>query len=215
MTRESGQTEERRKRGGNARLALILSGLVCGMIGLSFASVPLYRLFCQVTGLGGTTQQAEALPDQAIDRLITVRFNADIDSSLPWRFKPGEKEITIKVGEQGLTFYEAASLVDFPTSGHATFNVTPLKAGQYFNKIHCFCFDEQTLAGGEAVEMGVNFFIDPAIAEDPNLDEVQTITLSYTFFRTPEDKEKAAERSEQLTHFNDGQGADARAETIN
>jgi cytochrome c oxidase assembly protein subunit 11 len=215
MTGGNGQQQDKRKRGGNARVALLLAGVVCGMVGLSFASVPLYRIFCQVTGLGGTTQQADALPDEAIERMITVRFNADIDSSLPWRFKPGEKEVKIKVGEQGLTFYKAASLADFPTTGHATYNVTPLKAGLYFNKIHCFCFDEQTLAGGEEVDMGVNFFIDPAINEDPNLDDVQTITLSYTFFRTPEDQENGGEKSEQLTHFNDGEGAKAEAGTIN
>jgi cytochrome c oxidase assembly protein subunit 11 len=195
MTGGNGQQQDKRKRGGNARVALLLAGVVCGMVGLSFAAVPLYRIFCQVTGLGGTTQQADALPDEAIERMITVRFNADIDSSL--------------------TFYKAASLADFPTTGHATYNVTPLKAGLYFNKIHCFCFDEQTLAGGEEVDMGVNFFIDPAINEDPNLDDVQTITLSYTFFRTPEDQENGGEKSEQLTHFNDGEGAKAEAGTIN
>ena len=199
----------------NARLALLLGGLVCGMVGLSFAAVPLYQLFCQVTGLGGTTQVAESLPEQPIDRVINVRFNADIDSGLPWAFQPSEREVTLKVGEQGLTYYVAASRADIPTTGHATFNVTPLKAGQYFNKIHCFCFDEQTLEPGQRVEMGVNFFVDPAIAEDPNLDDVKTITLSYTFFRTPEDKAREEAIKEQVSHMNEADQGAAPVQTIN
>ena len=209
------QKAQKGKQRGNARVALMLGGLVCGMVGLSFAAVPLYQIFCQVTGLGGTTQVADALPEQAIDRRITVRFNADIDSGLPWRFQPKEREITLKVGEQGLTFYEAASLAEVPTTGHATFNVTPLKAGQYFNKIHCFCFEEQTLAAGEAVDMGVNFFVDPAIAEDPNLDEVQTITLSYTFFRTPEDKAREKAGQDQISKVEQARDDIVAGESIN
>ncbi len=161
------------------------------MTGLAFASVPLYRLFCQVTGYGGTTQVAEAAPGRVSERRITVRFNADVNPKLPWNFQPLERAVTLRVGEPGLAFYRAVNLTDQPVSGTATFNVTPLKAGQYFNKTQCFCFDEQRLEAGEAVEMGVSFFIDPAILEDRNLDDVTTVTLSYTFFRSLEDEADA------------------------
>jgi cytochrome c oxidase assembly protein subunit 11 len=161
------------------------------MTGLAFASVPLYRLFCQVTGYGGTTQVAERAPGRVFERRITVRFNADVNPKLPWHFQPLERAVTLRVGEPGLAFYRAVNLTDQPVSGTATFNVTPLKAGQYFNKTQCFCFDEQRLEAGEAVEMGVSFFIDPAILEDRNLDDVTTVTLSYTFFRSLEDEADA------------------------
>ena len=181
------------KRGAtrNLRTGLALSLLVCTMTGLAFASVPLYRLFCQVTGYGGTTQVAETAPGQVFERRITVRFNADVNPKLPWHFQPLERAVTLRVGEPGLAFYRAVNLTDQPVRGTATFNVTPLKAGQYFNKTQCFCFDEQRLEAGEAVEMGVSFFIDPAILEDRNLDDVTTVTLSYTFFRSLEDEADA------------------------
>ncbi len=178
------------RRRSNARIGVILASVVCGMVGLAFASVPLYRLFCQVTGYGGTTQVAETLPEASSDRVITVRFDASVHPGLPWSFQPEQREERVYVGENGLVFYLAKSLVDRPTTGMATFNVTPLKAGQYFNKVACFCFDEQTLQAGEEVEMGVSFFIDPAILDDRNLDDVNTITLSYTFFA----EETSAER---------------------
>ena len=170
----------------NRRTGLILSLVVVGMVGLSFASVPLYRLFCQVTGFGGTTQVAEVAPETVSERIVTVRFNADVDPQLPWRFAPEQREVTLKVGEVGEAFYRARNLSDEPVTGSATFNVTPLKAGPYFTKVQCFCFDEQRLAPGQEVEMGVNFFVDPSIEEDPNLNDVETITLSYTFFRARE-----------------------------
>lgn len=205
---------DRRGKRNNFRLALTLSGIVLGMVGMAFASVPLYRIFCQVTGIGGTTQVAEALPDAPIARKIAVRFSANVDPALPWRFKPKTREITLQIGEQGIVYYEAENLAATPITGRATFNVTPLKAGMYFNKIHCFCFDEQTLAAGETVDMGVNFFVDPAIAEDPNLDDVQTITLSYTFFRDPDDLERQ-EKAQQLSHRGDGATGAAWALEVN
>ncbi len=156
--------------------------LVGGMVGLAFASVPLYRLFCQVTGYGGTTQTAQALPDAPGQRVITVRFNADTNPDLPWSFKPGDAAVDLRVGEEGLTFYRAVNQGPVSTVGTATYNVTPQKAGIYFNKIECFCFTEQLLRPGEAMDMPVSFFVDPAIMDDPNLDDVSTITLSYTFF---------------------------------
>ena len=173
----------------NAPVALLLCGLVAGMVGLSFAAVPLYRLFCQVTGFGGTTQVAEVAPASASERLVTIRFNADVNPELPWRFQPEQPEVTVKVGEQGLAFYKARNISERPVTGTATFNVTPLKAGPYFAKVECFCFQEQRLVAGEEMEMGVSFFVDPAILEDRNLDDVKTITLSYTFFRALEDED--------------------------
>ena len=170
----------------NLGTGLVMAGVAAGMVGLTFASVPLYRLFCQVTGLGGTTQIAESLPEAVSDRVMTVRFNSDVLPGLPWRFQPVERAVQVRIGEPGLAFFRATNLSDQAASGTATFNVTPLKAGRYFNKVQCFCFDEQRLAAGESVDMGVSFFIDPAIEADRNLDEVRTVTLSYSFFPSPD-----------------------------
>ena len=174
----------------NARTGVVLTGVVAGMIGLSFASVPLYRLFCQVTGFGGTTQVAEAAPGAVSERVTKVRFNADTGPGLPWTFKPVQREIALKVGESGLAYYRARNLADVAVTGTSTFNVTPLKAGRYFSKVQCFCFDEQRLEAGQELDMAVSFFVDPAILSDRNLDDVTTITLSYTFFRAPDDADR-------------------------
>lgn len=152
------------------------------MVGLAYASVPLYDLFCRVTGFGGTPGIAAAPSGTVIEREMTVRFDASINPALPWRFVPAQPPMRIRVGETTLAFYRAENLAETPTVGTATFNVTPLKAARYFEKIDCFCFTEQRLEAGQSVDMAVSFFVDPAIAEDPNLDEVKTITLSYTFF---------------------------------
>ncbi len=190
MTGPAPATNLARRR--NTRTGVMLSAIVLGMVGLSFASVPLYRLFCQVTGYGGTTQVAEAAPGAVSERVIKVRFNADTAPGLPWRFKPVQREIVLRIGEQGLAYYRARNLSDKPVTGTSVFNVTPLKAGIYFNKVQCFCFDEQRLEAGEEVDMAVTFFIDPEILTDRNLDEVKTITLSYTFFRAPGDEDEGA-----------------------
>lgn len=166
----------------NRRTALAGAGIVAVMVGLVAVSPTLYEVFCQVTGYGGTTQRTDGGADVVLDRVITVRFDANVDPSLPWMFRPKQKEVVIRVGESGMAFYESRNMADHPVTGIATFNVTPLKAGLYFQKIHCFCFDEQTLAPGERVDMPVQFFVDPEIAGDSNLDDVQTITLSYTVF---------------------------------
>lgn len=149
---------------------------------LSFAAVPLYRIFCQVTGFGGTTQRAEASVPVVIDREITVRFNADIDANLPWSFAPVQQTQTIRIGERVLAAYRAENQSDQPVTGMATYNVTPHEAGPYFHKIACFCFEQQTLQPGQVANMPVSYYIDPEIANDPNLDGVKQITLSYTFF---------------------------------
>lgn len=165
-------------------MAVGLLGIVVGMGGLSFAAVPLYEIFCRVTGYGGTTQRAEAapVPDGAIDRFVTIRFDANVGGTMPWHFKPEQREIRVRVGEQAIAFYEARNPTARPVKGSATFNVTPDKAGIYFAKVDCFCFTEQVLAAGESVRMPVAFFVEPTIMQDRGMNDVTTITLSYTFF---------------------------------
>lgn len=158
------------------------AGVILGMTGLTAASVPLYRLFCQVTGYGGTTQVAEEVVPGAVEQTIRIRFDASIGDELPWRFQPAQREIEVKIGEENLAFYRAANADDRPIVGSSTFNVTPHKAGPYFSKIACFCFTEQVLQPGQEVDMPVSFFVDPAILDDPNTRDLKTITLSYTFF---------------------------------
>ncbi|QCN94618.1 cytochrome c oxidase assembly protein [Azospirillum argentinense] len=192
--RQEGDKGLRRK---NRLFMAGLFGLVFGMVGLAYASVPLYALFCQVTGFGGTTQRADAAPARQVDRVIKVRFNADVNQSLPWRFKPEQKELTVKLGEMGLAAYQAANRVDRPTVGTALYNVTPDKVGKYFNKIECFCFTEQVLEPGQSVDMPVAFFVDPALADDPAMEDVTTITLSYTFFRAKDETQVLAQHATQ------------------
>ena len=164
--------------------------VIVGMGCLAYASVPLYRIFCQVTGFGGTTQRAETAPSEAAARIITVRFDATV-ADVPWEFEPTQRALAVHVGETALATYRAHNRSRQPVTGTASFNVTPPKAGQYFDKIQCFCFSEQTLGAGQSVDMPVSFFIDPALLADHNLDDVHTITLSYTFFRA---KNQAANR---------------------
>ncbi len=165
------------------RTVLPLLAIVVGMAMLAYASVPLYRLFCQVTGFGGTTRRVAAnFSDGVSSQTLKVRFNADTDPHLPWQFEPIEKEITVRIGENRLVAFRAQNRTDKETRGTATYNVTPNQAGKYFNKIQCFCFEEQQLHPGEEVTMPVSFFIDPAILDDTELKGLTNITLSYTFF---------------------------------
>ena len=175
----------------NRRLAFVLVLLVAGMVGLAFAAVPLYRLFCQVTGFGGTTRVATApAPQTAVAGRIAVRFDANVAPDLPWRFA-APKPVELRLGEQGHAVYTARNLGDRPILGTATFNVTPHKVGKYFNKVECFCFTEQVLLPGEAKDFPVTFFVDSALADDPGARDVTAITLSYTFFNAgPEALEK-------------------------
>ena len=149
---------------------------------MSFAAVPLYRAFCQVTGFGGTTQQADAAPRRVLDREITIRFDGNVADDLGWSFRPRERQVTLRVGEVANIAFQAENHSAATSTGTATFNVTPNSNGAYFNKIACFCFTEQTLAAGESIDMPVQFFVDPAISDDKELDFIDTITLSYTFF---------------------------------
>lgn len=169
-------------RTGGLKIALLCVGVAVGMVGLSYAAVPLYQIFCQVTGYGGTTNRADAASASVLDREITIRFDGNTSKDMPWDFRPASEPVTLKIGETGLAFYEAHNNSDKPIVGTATFNVTPQQAGYYFNKIECFCFTEQRLEPGQRVDMPVTFFIDPEIADDPQLDSIKTITLSYTFF---------------------------------
>lgn len=172
---ESSQTK-------NRKTALIVSGVVAGMVGMSFAAVPAYRAFCQVTGWNGTTQRASAPADRTLARQITVRFDATVGQGLDWKFHPEQPSQTLHIGETGLAFFEAENRSGKPVTGRATFNVSPAKAGIYFKKLECFCFTEQTLEPGQKIDMPVTYFVDPALAADKNLDDVETITLAYTFF---------------------------------
>ncbi|WP_062203113.1 cytochrome c oxidase assembly protein [Aureimonas sp. AU12] len=153
-----------------------------GMVGAAYASVPLYALFCKVTGYGGTTQRAEQGSATILDQTINVRFDANASPGVPWIFQPNERQVTVRLGETRQTAYHAKNNSNVPVTAQATFNVTPLVAGSYFNKIACFCFSNQTLQPGEELDMPVVFFVDPAILDDPDLKTAPTITLSYTFF---------------------------------
>ncbi len=189
--------------------AAILVAVPLGMSAFAyFGAVPLYELFCQVTGYGGTTQVAGEAPPVVADRVIKVRFSADVAPGLAWRFTPVEKEIEIRPGETALAFYRAENLGGEPILGLATFNVTPQKAGIYFNKIECFCFSEQLLGPGESAELAVTFFIDPEIADDRNMYDLDTITLSYTFF------DQGAEARDAYLEDLKSAGSPARATAI-
>ena len=177
----------------NATTVALLAAVVCGMVGLSFASVPLYRLFCQATGFGGTTQRAVAAPGAVGDTLVTVRFDATTAPELGWDFRPLENAVRVHPGEQREVFFRAVNRTAETVTGTATFNVTPTKTGIYFDKLQCFCFNEQQLKPGESRDMGVVFFVDPDLLTDPNTSDVRTITLSYTMFRAPQaDRPNAA-----------------------
>lgn len=167
----------------NVSLAINLGLGALGMLMLAYASVPLYRLFCDVTGFGGIAKQAEekaSIP--VLDRKVTVQFDANIDPALDWKFHPAQREITLNIGQKKTVEYIASNNTNATAQGTATFNVTPVKAGKYFHKVQCFCFTEQELMPHETKNMAILFYIDPDMAKDPDLDEVDTITLSYTFF---------------------------------
>jgi cytochrome c oxidase assembly protein subunit 11 len=173
-------------------LALSLVGLVAGMVGLSFASVPLYRVFCQVTGYGGVPQRAEKAPGEVLDRTVTIRFDGNVDRALPWTFAPVQQTMDVKIGETALAFFKASNNSSVPLSGRAIFNVSPELAGRYFTKIECFCFKQQTLAAGQTVDMPVTFFVDPKFVDDEDTKDISEITLSYTFYRSDEPNPPAA-----------------------
>jgi cytochrome c oxidase assembly protein subunit 11 len=181
------------------RTALIAATFALAMLGLGYASVPLYRLFCQVTGFGGTTMrvsEAQAASVKVAAGSISVRFDASLASNVPWRFAPQQVTQEMRVGTRRMAFYRAENLTDKPVTGVATFNVTPERAGKYFNKIQCFCFNRQTLQAGQAVDMPVTYYVDPKIKDDPETRDIEQITLSYTFHVAADDPAKALDRSD-------------------
>jgi cytochrome c oxidase assembly protein subunit 11 len=180
-------------RRANAVSGIALAGVVAGMVGASFAAVPLYRVFCAVTGYGGTPVIGGASAPGATAAggrtapVIAVRLNADTNPNLPWDFRPEQTEVRLKLGDEAIAFYQARNLAATPVTGIALYNVTPEKVGKYFHKTACFCFNRQTLNPGQEMQFPVTFWVDPAIATDPATSDVHVITLSYTFFRTLED----------------------------
>ncbi|MGQ4275264.1 cytochrome c oxidase assembly protein [Terrihabitans sp. B22-R8] len=164
------------------RTALYCGIFVASMVGAAYAAVPLYDLFCRATGFGGTTQVAQAAPDAVHSRTVRVRFDANVAPGLDWGFRPVQREMVVRVGEANLAFFEARNRSGKDSWGTATYNVTPDTTGAYFNKIQCFCFDQQQLTANEKLDMPIQFFVDPSFLEDAEMDNVNTITLSYTFF---------------------------------
>ena len=172
----------------NIHVAAMAGSIALAMLGLAYASVPLYRLFCQATGFNGTTQRAEAAPQKTLDNTVSVRFDANTSANLGWSFHAAQTALTVKIGEQAIAYYRAVNTSAKPLTGTAVFNVTPVTAGVYFNKIECFCFTEQTLQPGESVDLPVVFFVDPGMLDDPDAADIKEITLSYSFY--PVDKLK-------------------------
>lgn len=191
---ETKTSAQNKKDRSNRVIASICAACFFGMIGVAYASVPLYEMFCRVTGYGGTTQRVEQYSDRILDREITVRFDANTAAGLPWDFKPVAREVTLKIGETAQAHYTATNLFSSPTYGRATFNVTPQIAGAYFNKVECFCFTDTALQPGETMDMPVVFFVDPDMVDVPELKNVKTITLSYTFF--PQEEQKPVDMSQ-------------------
>ena len=173
---------DRRGPDRNTSIALSCFAFFGAMIGVAYAAVPLYQIFCQVTGYGGTTQRVEQYADRVLDKTIRVRFDANVSGGLPWEFTPDQREIELKIGETARIGYTARNIASRPTNGRASFNVSPSLAGAYFNKVECFCFTDTTMNPGESLEMPVVFYVDPDIVDVRELKDLTTITLSYTFF---------------------------------
>ncbi|WP_347140187.1 cytochrome c oxidase assembly protein [Paracoccus sp. SSK6] len=173
-----------RQMSREGRTAAMLVGILVTMGALAWAAVPFYDWFCRTTGFAGTTQVAAATPDHVLNETVRVRFDANVDKNLEWTFRPMQTSMELKIGEDGLAFYEAINNSDVPITGTASYNVAPEVAGYYFSKIECFCFTEQTLQPGERIEMPVSFFVDPDLVKDRDASWVRDITLSYTFHRT-------------------------------
>ena len=199
--RDDAQKSAARAEGAALARRHLRVGLACGvfvacMVGSAYAAVPLYDWFCRTTGFGGTPLVATVAPDRTLDRKITVTFDANVDPALAWRFGPEQRSVEVKVGETKLVHYAATNEWSEATVGTASYNVSPPQAAAYFNKLQCFCFTEQRLAAGEHIDMPVAFFIDPAIVDDPDLNNLKEITLSYTFFPS---KKAEGRKSADLT----------------
>jgi len=178
------------------RDVLIAAGcgvLVASMVGASFAAIPLYKIFCQVTGFAGTTQVSRIAPKHELGRELTIRFDSNVTPGLPWKFTPEQNSIKLRIGEVATVHYKVINEAARTITAQASYNVTPTTVGAYFDKINCFCFTEQTMKPGETREMTVVFYVDPAITKDSDQDTLNTITLSYTFYRLPEAARPVAE----------------------
>ena len=186
------KSTERRASRRDVGVAVACVAFVGAMVGMSYAAVPLYQMFCKVTGYGGTTQRVEQMSDVVLDKTINVTFDANVSSGLNWDFKPVDKKVTPKIGETVEIHYVATNHSSVPVTGEAVFNVSPGEAGAYFNKVQCFCFTKTTLQPGETLEMPVVFFVDPAIVDAEETKDIGTITLSYTFYPREDDKPVAA-----------------------
>jgi len=207
MTMEA-QGKARKK--ANVEFAKVLFALAIGTVGATYASVPLYRVFCRATGFGGTTRRATidekvasegwsaGKLDEAAQRELLITFNADVAEGMPWKFTPTQKSIKVVPGESALAFYTARNLSSQPITGVATYNVQPNKVGVYFNKVQCFCFEEQRLRGKEEVDMPVLFYIDPEFATDPNMADVKRVVLSYTFFKSDDFEDEKYDEQKDL-----------------
>ena len=181
-----------RKLNRNDRVVFMCAGVVAAMVGLSYASVPLYRIFCQVTGFNGTPKIVGEASTETAEGSIEVRFDANVNQGLPWYFRPDRVSMTVGLGQNTATFYHAQNNSAEPLRGHAEYNITPIKAGKYFNKVACFCLNDPELKPWEKANLGVSFFVDPKIATDPETKDVKTVTLSYTFFPSKEPTTVAA-----------------------
>ena len=190
----------------NRRVAVICAGVGFSMLGMAYAAVPLYDLFCRVTGYGGTTQRAERPADTTLSRSMTVRFDANVGGGLQWDFAPLSGPQSLPIGENGLAFYRVTNTSDRPIVGTATYNVAPEQAGVFFNKLECFCFTEQRLEPGESMEMPVSYFVDPDFVKDPDASRLSTITLSYTFYEVKKPAAAAAVDKTKATPTKPGQG---------
>lgn len=178
-------TQEVPDRGRSRRhgvVALSCVAFIGAMVGVTYASVPLYSMFCALTGFGGATRVGAAAPQQVSDRMVTIRFDANVAAGLPWSFAPDRREMPVAIGATSLAYYKVRNQADREVFANATYNVSPPQAGAYFVKLQCFCFEEQSLAGGQEMDMPVVFYIDPAILDDPDLKSLRAVTLSYTFF---------------------------------
>lgn len=180
---------------------MLVAAASAAMLGLSFAAVPFYRIFCSATGFGGTPRIAKSMPAAQGERVLTVRFDANVAPGLSWKFDPETPRLKLRTGSTATVYYKAENLSDRATAGRAVFNVSPDSVGAYFNKIACFCFDEQTLGPGETREMPVVFYLDPALEHDPRLGGVETVTLSYTFFAV---KNTSADKTAAGSEFKRG-----------
>jgi len=181
---------ERQTVSRHRSIAAACAVIVASMVGLSFAAVPLYRIYCQVTGYAGTTQRAEKASEKVLDRKLTVHFDANVASNLPWSFEPEQRKLEVKIGENTLAFYKATNNSDHAITGTAVFNVAPASVGAYFNKIQCFCFTEQTLQPGQSADMTVSFYVDPEFVEDDDTKDLTELTLSYTFYEADKPQQR-------------------------